>query len=210
MLDPINELFNDNKIVDKIKRKLPYLFQIAEVENSRAGKVGMEVGSLREKVITALLIYKFGKDNVETEIPITESQIDVKVLGIPLSIKTFTGKNIESIKLIWTVDSQKAQNFFKSYYPASGLLVIHINWNGKGGFYYISLEVQRKVFNLIGREKYIKLPKIGTNPRGIELSKEALKKLIEDQDTKSIEIEWKKTEVKIDPYKRWIDLWKED
>lgn len=210
MIDPINELFDDNKIVNKVKKKLPYLFQIAEVENSRDGKVGMEVGSLREKIIAALLIYKFGKDNVETEIPITESQIDVKVLGIPLSIKTFTGKSIESVKLIWTVDSQKAREFYESYFPVSGLLIVHINWYGKGGFYYISCEVQRRVFNLIGREKYIKLPKIGTNPRGIEISKEALKKLIEDQNTKSIEINWERTEIKIDPYKRWIDLWKED
>lgn len=210
MLDPINELFDDEKIVEKIKRKLPYLFQIAELENSRAGRVGMEVGSLREKIITALLIYKFGRDNVETEIPITESQIDVKVLGTPLSIKTFSGKTIEGVKLIWTVDPQKVQEFYKSYYPVSGLIVVQINWNGKGVFCYIPLDVQRKIFNLIGREKYIKLPKQGTNPRGVEIDKGALNILIEDVDTKSIEIEWNKTDIKVDPYKRWIELWEED
>ncbi|RLC67524.1 MAG: type II restriction endonuclease subunit R, partial [Chloroflexi bacterium] len=52
------EIFEDQKLVQKIKKKLPYLFQLAELESSRAGKIGMEVGSLREKIIVALLIYK--------------------------------------------------------------------------------------------------------------------------------------------------------
>jgi len=64
------EIFEDTKLVNRIKNKLPYLFQLAELESSRAGKIGMEVGSLREKIIIALLIYKFGEANVETNIPI--------------------------------------------------------------------------------------------------------------------------------------------
>ena len=78
------EIFEDQKLVQKIKKKLPYLFQLAELESSRAGKIGMEVGSLREKIIVALLIYKFGEANVEAEIPITESEVDVKLFGKPI------------------------------------------------------------------------------------------------------------------------------
>ena len=62
------EIFDDAKLVNRIKNKLPYLFQLAELESSRAGKIGMEVGSLRERIIIALLIYKFGEANVETNI----------------------------------------------------------------------------------------------------------------------------------------------
>jgi hypothetical protein len=51
------EIFEDKNLVDKIKRRLPYLFQLAELESSRAGKIGMEVGSVRERIIVALLIY---------------------------------------------------------------------------------------------------------------------------------------------------------
>ncbi len=50
MSDILRELFEDLTIVNKIKTKLPYLFQLAELESSRAGKVGMEVGSLRERI----------------------------------------------------------------------------------------------------------------------------------------------------------------
>jgi hypothetical protein len=35
------EIFKDEKLVEKIKCRLPYLFQLAELENSRAGKTGM-------------------------------------------------------------------------------------------------------------------------------------------------------------------------
>jgi len=45
MANEILELFTDNIIVQKIQTKLPKLFQLAELESSRAGKVGMEVGS---------------------------------------------------------------------------------------------------------------------------------------------------------------------
>jgi hypothetical protein len=55
----------------------------------------------------------------------------------------------------------------------------------------------------------MKLPKPGTNPRGVEISKEALSELVRDRETKSISIYWKK-EIALNPYRRWVDLWRED
>jgi len=108
------EIFEDEKLINRIKTRLLYLFQRAELESSRAGKIGMEVGSLRERIIFALfLIYKFGEANVKTEIPITEPEIDVRLFGNPVSIKTITGKDFGGVKLIWTVDAQKARNSVK-------------------------------------------------------------------------------------------------
>lgn len=127
------EIFEDKKLVEKIKRRLPYLFQLAELESSRAGKTGMEVGSVREKVVVALLIYKFGEANVETEIPISEPEVDVKLFGEPISTKTISGKSFGGVKLIWTVDAQKAKEFRESYYPHCDILLVQINWNNLGG-----------------------------------------------------------------------------
>jgi len=203
------EIFEDRKLVTKIKNKLPYLFQLAELESSRAGRIGMEVGSLRERIIVALLIYKFGKANVETEIPITEPEVDVKLFGEPISIKTITGK-FSGVKLIWTVDAQKAREFRENYYPHCDILLVRINWGSIGGFYYIPLEAQRKLFDRIGRDRYIKLPKPGTNPRGVEITKEALTSLVKDDLSKVIEINWQKTRIEYNPYKRWVDYWRED
>jgi hypothetical protein len=46
-LRTVRELFTNKEYVSLIQRKLPKLFNIAGVESSRAGKVGMQVGSLR-------------------------------------------------------------------------------------------------------------------------------------------------------------------
>ena len=76
MKNPINKLFGDKTIVTKIQKKLPFLFQLAEMESQRAGKVGMEVGSLREKILISLFLYKFGKNNINAEVPITAPEVD--------------------------------------------------------------------------------------------------------------------------------------
>jgi len=203
------QLFEDEETVRRIQSRLPYLFQLAELESSRAGKVGMQVGSIRENVIVALLMYKFGEENVETEIPITEPEMDVRLFGEPVSIKTITG-SFSGVKVIWTVDATKAKEFRENYYPICDILLVRINWDDIGGLYYIPVEVQRRLFDKIGRESYIKLPKRGTNPRGVEFAKNVLARLTVDSQSKQIEINWQRSKVEFNAYKRWLDFWKED
>ena len=62
----------------------------------------------------------------------------------------------------------------------------------------------------MGRQDYIKLPKAGTNPRGVEITKEALSSLVKDNECMSIVINWQKAKIEFNSYKRWVDLWKED
>jgi hypothetical protein len=170
----------------------------------------MQAGSLRENIIIALLIYKFGEDNVNVDIPIIEPEVDAELFGKPLSIKTKTGRGFSGVKLIWTVDAQKAKEFLENYYPRCDILLVQIVWNGRGGLYYIPLEAQRKLFDEIGRERYIKLPTFGTNPRGVEITKEALSNLVGDERTNVIEIDWRRSEINYHPYKRWVDYWSEE
>lgn len=205
----ISDLFLDKTIVNKIKNKLPKLFHIAELESSRAGKVGMEVGSVREKVIIALLIYQYGKENVNTNIPITEAETDVIVQEVPYSIKTITGNG--GVKAVWTVDASSAANFINNYKPKCNMLLIQINWGYvKGGFSLIPLEVQNRIFNKIGKEKYLKLPKARTNPRGVEFTREAIDMMLSDSQTLKIGIDWKKEILEYDIYKKWVEYWNED
>ncbi|OGY49620.1 MAG: type II restriction endonuclease subunit R [Candidatus Buchananbacteria bacterium RIFCSPHIGHO2_02_FULL_40_13] len=207
--DGISDLFLDKTIVNRIKSKLPKLFHIAELESSRAGKIGMEVGSVREKVIIALLIHRYGKENVNTNIPITEAETDVVIKGIPYSIKTITGNG--GVKAVWTVDATSASNFIDNYKPKCSILLVQINWGYvRGGFSLIPLEVQNKVFNKIGKEKYLKLPKAGTNPRGVEFTKEAMGMMLADNQTLKIGIDWKKEILEYDTYKKWVEYWNED
>ena len=209
MTSHLAEIFEDEALISKIKRRLPYFYQLAELESSRAGKIGMQVGSLRENIIVALLIYKFGENNVNTDIPIIESEVDVELSGQPISIKTITGKSLSGVKPIWTVDAQKAKEFRENYYPRCDILLLQIVWNARGGFYYIPLEAQERLFDEMGRERYIKLPTPGTNPRGAEITKEALSQLVWDKETKVIDIFWQRSEIDYHPYKRWVDYWRE-
>lgn len=204
------EIFQDDDLVEKIKKRLPYLFALAELESSRAGKIGMQVGSLRENIIIALLIYKFGENNVKTDIPITEQEVDVLLFERPISIKTISDKNLTGVKLIWTVDPYKAREYLDNYYPKSDILFIHIVWNKIGGFYYIPLKIQENYFKKFGKENYIKLPKPGTNPRGVEINRDALSMLLREASTYGIDIFWKRTKIDYNAYQRWVDAWEEE
>ncbi len=90
------------------------------------------------------------------------------------------------------------------------MLLVRVNWGGTGGFYSIPVEAQQALFDKIGRDAYIKLPKPGTNPRGVEISARALRELVRHTLSRHIEIEWHRTQVEYNPYKRWIDYWKGD
>lgn len=217
MQNKLTEIFDDEVLRQRIKEKLPNLFSIAELESSRAGKIGMEVGSTREKILIALLIYKFGERNVETKIPITETEVDVRLFGQAVSIKTITGEG--GVKVIWTVDAPKALEFFKTYNPSCEILLAQIKWDlsekeinhgvHPGGLFLIPVVVQKKVLSQIGKDRYLKLPKVGTNPRGVEISKEGLEMLLQDKESKCIQVVWRHLNIEYNPYKRWVDYWKE-
>jgi len=209
-MNNILALFSEKDAVSKVQNKLPKLFQIAELESQRAGKIGMEVGTIRERIIVSLLIYKFGQENVETEIPITEPEVDVKLFGKPISIKTKTGTSFSGVKLIWTVDAQNALEFQSKYEPSCDMIYVQINWGNTGGLFYFPNNVQMEIFKLLGKENYIKLPSQGTNPRGVEISPIALKKLVEHKAIQKIVIDWKKENIKFNAFERWIDLWAQD
>lgn len=206
MSNDLKQLFSDKKIIQRVKERMPDLFQLAEADSSRAGKLGMEVGSVRERIIIALLIYKFGEENVKTDIPITKSEIDAILFKNPVSIKTISG-DLSGVKLIWTVDSKKALEFSKNYIPTTDLLLANINWGATSAFYYFPKESQIRVFKKLGNKKYLKLPKKGTNPRGVEITKSAVQLLALDKDTMLIDINWERREVKYNIYGRWVELW---
>lgn len=208
-----NKMFDDNLIVKRVKNKLPHLFQLAELESSRNGKIGMEIGSVRERILIALLMYKFGIDIVDPDIPITAPEVDVIVDNTPLSIKTVTTSNGKwsSVKLIWTVDAKKALEFKNTYLPSCDMLVAKIRWNGAGKLLLFSKESQRNVLNEIGRDRYIKLPKENTNARGVEITPEALLLLEQCEDTRSIDINFIREKIDYrEVYTKWLDAWREE
>lgn len=202
------KMFDNKKFKDMMIDQLPHLFQIAELESTRGGKIGMEVGVLRERIFISSLIYNCGKLNVNVNISSNEPEIDVIIFNEPISIKTVTSKKIAGFKLAWTVDTEKAKEFQDNYYPHCSIILIQINWCGVGKICYIPLSVQKELFDKIGKNEYIKLPKSGTNSRGIQITDNALLDLISNEHSKTIEILWNKTEINHNIYERWINCWK--
>lgn len=209
-MNHIDPLFDDRATIARIRRKLPYLFQLAELENQRAGKVGMEVGSLRERILIALLIYRFGEDNVETELPITLAEADVLLFDRPISIKTITNNRLSGIKLIWTVDWDKVNEFIKNYTPNYDILLAQIKWEKSGYLFYIPKEVHQQVFHRIGRDEYFKVPKQGTNPRGVEIARDAMEEAAFDELSIQLKLDWKKSDIDYNPYNKWVNHWVND
>ncbi len=74
----------------------------------------------------------------------------------------------------------------------------------------VLLEVQQNTFRNLGKDRYLRLPKAGTNPRGVEINKDALSRLIRDKGTKSIEIKWQRSKIDYEPYQRWLDHWQRE
>lgn len=207
-------LFDDEAFNERVKRKLPMLFHIAEQQASRAGKVGMEVGVLREQILISMLLYKFGRSAVSVNTPPNFPEADVSLFGKPVSIKTVTArsKSVPAIKLIWTVDWIKVESFVKEYEPRSDLLIAIIRWGDKGGLFAIPVSAQREVLQLLGRERYLRMPPKGTNPRGVELSREALEMLLCHKLTRHLEIGWERPSRHddLEPYIKWLAYWAED
>jgi hypothetical protein len=170
----------------------------------------MEVGSARERILIALLIYKFGQANVDTNIRITAPELDVIVLGNPISIKTMTGARLGSVKLIWTVDAEQALRFSREYKPCYDTIFAQVNWGDAGGLFYFPCSSQIETLQLIGRDRYIKLPKVGGNPRGVEITAEALNIIADHPQSLRIPINWQRNVIEYNPYERWLELWERE
>jgi hypothetical protein len=90
------------------------------------------------------------------------------------------------------------------------MLFIQINWENHGGFYYIPLGTQRQIFGTLGRDRYIKLPRLGTNPRGVEITAEALEVLVNHTQTVAIDIEWRREDIPFNAFQRWVEHWEHE
>ena len=196
----------------QISVKLPMLFAIAEAESKRGGKIGMEVGVMRERILVSMFRHYFGPDNVNSDLPTTEPETDVVVCDISISIKTITYTSQEfrgsGVKIVWTVDKDSVDEFVKTYKPSADLLFSDISWNHTNrGLFYIPQSVQEYTQTRLGSEGYVKRHRLGTNPRGVEYSREAMHMMLNHQDTMSMKIKWERPTDTFNVYERWDSYW---
>ena len=209
ILEDIKSFFDIEKN-PKIIKKLPEMFYLAELENRKQNKLSPDIGNTRERILISIFEELFGKENVNDDLGPVEKEVDVEILKERYSIKTLTSKKPKGVKAVWTVDEGSVKKFVKKYKPTCLIIYVHINWGEKGGIYLFDLNAQKKTIKKLGRDKnYFKIPKLDTNPRGVEFSKEAIDELIKLCNLK-IEIDWNKPDINFDPKQRWKEIWNSD
>lgn len=196
----LQALFQDEAATSKIAQKLPLAFEQVE-QRVR----GMAAGILREPVLVAMLMVFIGRDRVSPVRGPQYPDVDCYVAGVPLSIKTVSGSS--HVKLKWTANRVKAEEFMAAYEPRADLLVARAIWSGQGGLFYFSVEAQQEVFNSLGKESYL-LYSAQTNTRGVDLSPAAEVELLAHPETCSIPMSWpQREEGAFNPYQDWVDFW---
>jgi len=200
MSNLIRELLTNPIYAEVIQRKLPPAFQSVEAELSGNPAVGL----LREQVIIGMFIAFLGENNVTLIEGGVHPDIDCYVDSEPLSIKTVSMS--AGIRLKWTSNAVKAQEFIKSYKPKSHLLVVRIIWGETEVIRLIPLDIQRSLFNEIGANRYLDY-RGSTNTRGVNLSLEAEYAFNRNPNATSLPILWRKSDLMANPITKWVDYW---
>ena len=165
-------LLNNAVAVDTLREGLPRAFEMADVEASRVrlnkhtglahSATGQEVGVLRERVILGYLISQLGEVNVQLPAP-GASMVDASVAGIPLEIKTVTGRGLVTAK--WTSDNESVDQVLDAFAFASDMLLVRVWWGRHAdSVFYIPHEVLNEATD--NYPNFLRSQR-GTNNRGV-------------------------------------------
>lgn len=193
-------VLTDPSYVAIIVQKLPPAFELVEKELSGNPAIGL----LREHVIVGMLMAFLGESQVQPVRRGVQADVDCYVGGLPLSIKTVSGGG--GIRIKWTANAVKAEEFMSAYRPQSDLLVIRIVWGREGYIRYVPLAVQEQIFTRLG-SRYLDY-RAATNTRGVNLSGQAEAAINSHRGTLSISVVWHQTVSSVAPYKKWVDYWR--
>ena len=182
-----------------IQERLPAAFQTVEAQLRGNPAVGL----LREQVILGLLVAACGEGVVDHSMGGVQADIDCYVDEQALSIKTVSYSG--GIRLKWTSNAVRAQEFVQNYNPVSDLLIVRINWGSQGSLRYVPLKAQEHVFHRLDTD-YLDY-RGQTNTRGVNLSGDAKTTLNTHPDTVTLPIFRQQSAEAVDPIAQWIEYW---
>ena len=196
------ELFNDEERMDRLVRGLPEAFERATKEIPKGNPA---IGLLREHILTGFFIDEFSSENVETTQDGINRSYDIVLCDHPLSIKTIKGNG--QVKVLWTVDPlQVGREIARDYQPDCDILLVNIFWRReRESIFYIPLEVQQEVHGDMG-DTYL-TASVGTNHRGIGITREGMNRLKNDDRTLVQSVNWIEQGLDYTPFERWKNFW---
>jgi len=186
------ELFADPKFTRYLQRFWPIFVARANDLCLQNGKLGQEVGKMRERVILYLFYRYLGEDaencalNDQT-VSVNEKGKDTLLFGRDVSIKTIsaTGNQFHQLKISWIEDKIMADEIARTWVPQFDLLLCRLKWNCKTeGFYYIPKDAQQEVIS----QEANALKTSGGYGKGTSLSKKACESLVSHPKTLKIPI----------------------
>ena len=170
---------------EKYIKGLLSLYQSSQTECSRSTGLTPEVGSSRERDLIASF-YSNPLLNVNFDIS-NDKEEDVTINNNNISIKHSSNKNISKsgIKIIWTVDNEKQNEFLKHFTFKCDLIIVFVRFdkiieNGHIEIIYISRSelIHQQTNSYIRKETIFKC--LEGNSRGIEFEKKFFEKIIQN------------------------------
>ncbi len=203
MTNSLKKLFESDESLNRLVSGLPRAFEIVRQEMPPGNPA---VGVLREHVIIGFFVTEYGAENVEIPEKGIERGYDVKLFGTKLSIKTGTGN--APPKVLWTVDPlQIGREISRDYKPTCDMLVVNIYWSkNRDSIFFIPVEVQQIVWAVM-KDQYLDA-KVGTNHRGISITRAAMTQLKAHEKTLKARVHWVESGIEISPHAQWETYWK--
>ena len=199
------DLFESEDRLNRLVTGLPNAFETVRHEMPKGNPA---VGILREHVLTGFFINEFGEDDVVVPDWGVERSYDLEICGQYTSVKT--GTNRTQVKVSWTADSLTIGSEVAEYQPFCDIFLVEIFWGRSAeSIFYIPLSVQEDAKKQTDESKYLSYltAAVGTNLRGISITKEAMKILRSHKDTKRATVDRTETGITAKPHDRWVDYW---
>ena len=183
---------------------LPELFRKAEVENRRNGRLGQEIGNVRENIIRAYLQTQLGAVNVSPAGGPNNNLGDVMIGRDYLEVKTTMG--VRGFKVSWAADDDSAARFRQQWKPQADLILVQVRWGSCcESFWHIPQEVYEEAAALEGALK----TRSGTNNRGTDFERRAVLYMMQHKDTLGLTINWGDQDKGEAGIFQWVNLWNE-
>ncbi len=170
---------------EKYMKGLITLYQSSQMECSRSSGLTPEVGSSRERDLIASFVSNLGL-NVNYNIT-NDKEEDVIIDDIKLSIKHSSNKikSHSGIKIIWTVDTEKRNEFLKNFTFNCDIIIVYVRFSeilDKGELEIIFISKDRLVSI---QEEFKSTDKnifkcLDGNSRGIEFDKKFFEEMLKN------------------------------
>lgn len=172
---------------EKYVKGLITLYQSSQMECSRSCGLTPEVGSSRERDIIASFVSNL-ELNVDYNIT-NDKEEDVIVNDLKLSIKHSSNKSKSQsgIKIIWTVDSEKRNEFLKNFTFKCDIIIVYVRFSetldkGELEVIFIRKDKLTEIHNDFKSSEKNVFKFLDGNSRGIEFDKKFFEEILKNLD----------------------------